>query len=64
LMFDELATERKVDYMSKTDKMVGFFLEHVDALNSLVIGKDTQRVEAAVMAVKEGKVHIMHECYI
>ncbi|KAJ7759761.1 hypothetical protein DFH07DRAFT_741022, partial [Mycena maculata] len=64
LMFDELATERRVDYMSTTDEMAGFFLEHVDALESLVVGKDTQRVEAAVTAVKEGKVHIAHEATV
>ncbi|KAJ7444422.1 hypothetical protein B0H11DRAFT_2250104 [Mycena galericulata] len=55
LMFDELATERRIDYMSTTDQMAGFCLEHVDALPTLLVGKDTQTVEAAVTAVKEGK---------
>ncbi|KAJ7483736.1 hypothetical protein B0H11DRAFT_2231887 [Mycena galericulata] len=61
LMFDELATERRIDYMSTTDQMAGFCLEYVDALQTLVVGKDTQTVEDAVTAVKEGKVHIAHE---
>jgi hypothetical protein len=61
LMFDELATERKVDYMPSTDQMAGFCLEHVDALQTLTVGKDTQTVEEAVTAVKEGRVHIAHE---
>jgi hypothetical protein len=61
LMFDELATERKVDYMPSTDQMAGFCLEHVNALQTLTIGKDTQTVEEAVTAVKEGRVHIAHE---
>ncbi|KAJ7475336.1 hypothetical protein B0H11DRAFT_1727862 [Mycena galericulata] len=61
LMFDELATERRIDYMSTTDQMAGFCLENVDALQTLAVGKDTQTVEAPVTAVKEGKVHIAHE---
>ncbi|KAF7351813.1 hypothetical protein MVEN_01142400 [Mycena venus] len=64
LMFDEIATERKVEYMSTTDEMAGFCLEHVDALKSLTVGKDTTTVEAAVTAVKEGKVHIAHEATV
>ncbi|KAJ7937821.1 hypothetical protein B0H13DRAFT_1852120 [Mycena leptocephala] len=64
LMFDELATERKVDYMSTTDEMAGFCLEHVRSLESLVVGKDTKTVEAAVTAVNEGKVHIAHEATV
>ncbi|KAJ7078250.1 hypothetical protein C8R44DRAFT_654684, partial [Mycena epipterygia] len=64
LMFDELAIERRVDYMS-TDEMAGFCLEHVgDALKTLAVGKDTSTVEAAVTAVKDGKVHIAHEATV
>ncbi|KAJ7904898.1 hypothetical protein B0H13DRAFT_1473012, partial [Mycena leptocephala] len=63
LMFDELAIERRVDYMSTTDEMAGFYLEHVGALK-LLVGKNTRTVEAAVTAVKEGKVHIAHEATV
>ncbi|KAJ6622485.1 hypothetical protein B0H10DRAFT_1787994, partial [Mycena sp. CBHHK59/15] len=61
LMFYELATERRIDYMSTTDQMAGFCLEHVNALQTLAVGKDTQTVKDAVTAVKEGKVHIVHK---
>ncbi|KAJ7927165.1 hypothetical protein B0H13DRAFT_1598962 [Mycena leptocephala] len=61
LMFDELATERKVDYMSTTDEMAGFCLEYVAALETLAVGKDTRTVDTAVTAVREGKVHIVHD---
>ncbi|KAJ7939359.1 hypothetical protein B0H13DRAFT_1850661 [Mycena leptocephala] len=61
LLFDELATERKVDYMTETDEMGGFCIEHLAGLETVKVGKDTSTVEAAVAAVKEGKVHISHE---
>ncbi|KAJ6626243.1 hypothetical protein B0H10DRAFT_1942079 [Mycena sp. CBHHK59/15] len=61
LSFDEIATERKIDYMTATDDMGGFCLEHLSALDSIKVGKDTQTVQAAVGAVREGKVHISHE---
>ncbi|KAJ7491634.1 hypothetical protein B0H11DRAFT_2156477 [Mycena galericulata] len=61
LSFDELATESKIDYMTGTDEMGGFCLEHLPGLDSIKVGKDTQTVEAAVAAVREGKVHISHE---
>ncbi|KAJ7864087.1 hypothetical protein B0H14DRAFT_2574528 [Mycena olivaceomarginata] len=49
LSFDEVATERKIDYMPQTDDMGG------------LLGTNTNTVEAAVAAVREGKVHISHE---
>ncbi|KAF8206640.1 hypothetical protein K438DRAFT_1962974 [Mycena galopus ATCC 62051] len=49
LMFDVIAIDPKVDYI---------------ALESLVIGKDTKTVDAAVAAVKEGKVHVAHEATV
>lgn len=61
LSFDELATERKIDYMTQTDEMGGFCTEHLSALKTVKVGKDARTVEAAVTAVKEGKVHIAHE---
>ncbi|KAJ7791148.1 hypothetical protein B0H14DRAFT_2625338 [Mycena olivaceomarginata] len=61
LSFDELATERKIDYMTETDEMGGFCIEHLSALETVKVGKDTGTVEAAVALVKEGKVHISHE---
>ncbi|KAJ6629990.1 hypothetical protein B0H10DRAFT_2160337 [Mycena sp. CBHHK59/15] len=61
LSFDEIATERKIDYMPETDEMGGFCLEHLPALDTIKVGKDTQTVEAAVAAVREGKIHISHE---
>ncbi|KAJ7241100.1 hypothetical protein C8J57DRAFT_1085356, partial [Mycena rebaudengoi] len=61
LSFDEMATERKIDYLTETDKMGGFCLEHLKALETIEVGKDTKAVEAAVAAVREGKVHISHE---
>ncbi|KAJ6601644.1 hypothetical protein B0H10DRAFT_2167389 [Mycena sp. CBHHK59/15] len=64
LSFDELAIERKVDYMLKTDEMGGFCLEHLPALDTIKVGKDTQTVEAAVAAVRAGKVHISHETLV
>lgn len=50
--------------MSTADEMAGFGLEHVNALKILVVGKDTKTVEAAVTAVKEGKVHIVHKATV
>ncbi|KAJ7472464.1 hypothetical protein FB451DRAFT_982987, partial [Mycena latifolia] len=61
LPFDELATERRIDYLSETDEMGGFCIEHVSALKTVKVGKDTHTVEAAVAAVKDGSVHISHE---
>ncbi|KAJ7140069.1 hypothetical protein C8R43DRAFT_858013, partial [Mycena crocata] len=63
LSFDELATERKIDYMSETDEMGGLCLEHVSALETVKVGDDLQAVEKAVAAVKDGTVHISHETY-
>ncbi|KAJ6553902.1 hypothetical protein B0H10DRAFT_1848509 [Mycena sp. CBHHK59/15] len=56
LSFDEVATERKIDYMAETDDMGGLCLEHLSALDTVKVGTDT-----AVAAVREGKVHISHE---
>ncbi|KAJ7822223.1 hypothetical protein B0H13DRAFT_1659783 [Mycena leptocephala] len=61
LSFDEIATERKIDYMAETDDMGGLCLEHLSALDTVKVGSNSQTVEAAVAAVKEGKVHISHE---
>ncbi|KAJ7759828.1 hypothetical protein B0H14DRAFT_2634356 [Mycena olivaceomarginata] len=61
LSFDELATEHKIDHMTETDEMGGFCIDHITALETIKVGKDTRTVEAAVSAVKEGKVHISHE---
>ncbi|KAJ6603348.1 hypothetical protein DFH09DRAFT_1019322 [Mycena vulgaris] len=63
MSFDELATERRVDYLPETDKMAGFCLEHLPSsgLVTTKVGADIQTVEAAVAAVREGKVHIAHE---
>ncbi|KAJ6586611.1 hypothetical protein B0H10DRAFT_2335394 [Mycena sp. CBHHK59/15] len=61
LSFDEVATERKIDYMAETDDMGGLCLEHLSALDTVKVGTDSQTVEAAVAAVQEGKVHISHE---
>ncbi|KAF7335508.1 hypothetical protein MVEN_02204600 [Mycena venus] len=61
LSFDEIAIERRIEYMPTTDQMAGFCLQHVDALERITVGKDTQAVEAAVEAVKSGRVHIAHE---
>ncbi|KAK7002388.1 hypothetical protein R3P38DRAFT_3605442, partial [Favolaschia claudopus] len=61
LSFDEVAAERRIDYFPETDEMGGFCLEHRAALDSIKVGTNTQTVEAAVTAVREGKVHISHE---
>ncbi|KAJ7929882.1 hypothetical protein B0H13DRAFT_2537836 [Mycena leptocephala] len=61
LSFDEVATERKIDYMPQTDDMGGFCLEHLSALDTVKVGTNTKTVEAAVAGVREGKVHISHE---
>jgi hypothetical protein len=61
LSFDEIATERKIDYMAETDDTGGLCLEHFSALDTVKVGSNSQTVEAAVAAVKEGKVHISHE---
>ncbi|KAJ7491375.1 hypothetical protein B0H11DRAFT_1859355 [Mycena galericulata] len=61
LSFDEVATERKIDYMTETDDMGGLCLEHLPALDTVKVGSNTKTVEAAVTAVREGKVHISHE---
>ncbi|KAJ7236528.1 hypothetical protein C8J57DRAFT_1569556, partial [Mycena rebaudengoi] len=61
LSFDEIATERKIDYLTDIDAMGGFCLEHLQALETVKVGKDTRVVEVAATAVREGKVHISHE---
>ncbi|KAJ7479043.1 hypothetical protein FB451DRAFT_1395654 [Mycena latifolia] len=61
LSFDEIACERTIDYMAETDNMAGLCLEHLAALDTVKAGKDTKTVEAAVAAVREGKVHVAHE---
>ncbi|KAJ6612415.1 hypothetical protein B0H10DRAFT_1807559, partial [Mycena sp. CBHHK59/15] len=63
LSFDELATERRIDYMEETDQMAGFCLEHLKSsgLETIQVGSDIHTVEAAVTAVRDGKVHIAHE---
>ncbi|KAJ7447664.1 hypothetical protein FB451DRAFT_1535824 [Mycena latifolia] len=61
LSFDELATERRIDYLSETDEMGGFCIEHSSVLKTVKVGKDTHTVEAAVAAVKDGSIHISHE---
>ncbi|KAK7005495.1 hypothetical protein R3P38DRAFT_3326476 [Favolaschia claudopus] len=64
LMFDETALHPSVEYMPTTDEMAGFCLEHVSELETLLVGKDTRTVEAAVTAVKDGKVHIAQEATV
>lgn len=64
LSFDELAIDRRIDYMTETDEMGGFCIEHVNALETTKVGKGIQNVEAAVTAVREGKVHIAHEASV
>ncbi|KAJ7840642.1 hypothetical protein B0H13DRAFT_2100504 [Mycena leptocephala] len=41
--------------------MGGLCLEHLSALDTVKVGTNTKTVEAAVAAVREGKVHISHE---
>ncbi|KAJ7829570.1 hypothetical protein B0H14DRAFT_2182727, partial [Mycena olivaceomarginata] len=57
----DVALERRIDYLPETDEMGGFCLEHLDGLETVNVGKDIRTVEAAVEAVKEGKVHIAQE---
>ncbi|KAJ6603726.1 hypothetical protein B0H10DRAFT_1957784 [Mycena sp. CBHHK59/15] len=64
LSFDKLATECRIDYMTATDDMGGFCLEHLDGLETVKVGKDIRMVEAAVAAVRDGKVHIAHEASV
>ncbi|KAK6984382.1 hypothetical protein R3P38DRAFT_2806576 [Favolaschia claudopus] len=61
LSLDEVAADRRIEWMQETDEMGGFCLEHVSELETVKIGDDLQTVEAAVAAVKEGKVHVAHE---
>ncbi|KAJ7022129.1 hypothetical protein C8F04DRAFT_1402565 [Mycena alexandri] len=61
LSFDEVATDRRIDYMDETDDMAGLCLEHLPALKTVKVGTDTTTVEAAVTAVRNGDVHISHE---
>ncbi|KAJ7020558.1 hypothetical protein C8F04DRAFT_1196533 [Mycena alexandri] len=61
LSFDEVATEHRIDYFPETDEMGGLCLEHLPGLDTVQVGTDTKTVEAAVTAVREGKLHIAHE---
>ncbi|KAK7021670.1 hypothetical protein R3P38DRAFT_3196488 [Favolaschia claudopus] len=61
LSIDEVAADRHIDWMTETDEMGGFCLEHVSKLETVKIGKDLRSVEAAVAAVKEGTVHVAQE---
>ncbi|KAJ7855102.1 hypothetical protein B0H13DRAFT_1525333, partial [Mycena leptocephala] len=64
LSFDELATERRIDYMTATDEMGGFCFELLDELETIKVGKNIRTVEAAVKAVKAGKVHVAQEASV
>ncbi|KAJ7113517.1 hypothetical protein C8R44DRAFT_630955, partial [Mycena epipterygia] len=64
LSFDELAIDRRIDYMAETDEMGGLWIEHVHELETTKVGKGIQCVEAAVAAVRGGKVHIVHEASV
>ncbi|KAK6969185.1 hypothetical protein R3P38DRAFT_3504625 [Favolaschia claudopus] len=61
LSLDELAADPRIDFMPETDEMGGLCLEHLSELETVKVGKDLQAVEAAVAAVKAGKVHVSHE---
>ncbi|KAK7020781.1 hypothetical protein R3P38DRAFT_2380104, partial [Favolaschia claudopus] len=61
LSLDELAADPRIDYIPETDEMGGLCLEHISELETVTVGKDLRAVEAAVTAVKAGKVHISHE---
>ncbi|KAJ6630146.1 hypothetical protein B0H10DRAFT_2362255 [Mycena sp. CBHHK59/15] len=61
LSFDEVATERRIDYLTETDEMAGLCLEHLSSLKTVKVGADTKTVEAAATAVRKGDVHISHE---
>jgi hypothetical protein len=61
LAFDELATERKVDYIKDTDEMGGLCAEHLSAIETIKVGADLTTVDAAVTAVRDGKLHIAQE---
>ncbi|KAK6995622.1 hypothetical protein R3P38DRAFT_3425795, partial [Favolaschia claudopus] len=66
LSLDELAMEREISVMEDTDKMAGFCLEHLKSsgLQSVKIGPDIAGIQAAVDAVREGRVHIAHEACV
>ncbi|KAK1235331.1 hypothetical protein PQX77_001450 [Marasmius sp. AFHP31] len=64
LMFDEVATTPKVDWVPETDEMIGFCMEDVRVLSTVKVGRDTRNVEAAVGLVKEEKVHIGREATV
>ncbi|KAJ7863815.1 hypothetical protein B0H14DRAFT_2574747 [Mycena olivaceomarginata] len=64
LSFDELAIERKIDYMTETDEMGGLCCEHLSVLETVKVGKGIDVVEAAVDAVKEEKVHVAQEALV
>ncbi|KAJ7731444.1 hypothetical protein DFH07DRAFT_755624 [Mycena maculata] len=63
LSFDELATEKRVEYDPATDNMTGLCLEHLGSsgLETLKVGSGIENVEAAVAAIRAERVHIAHE---
>ncbi|KAF8218166.1 hypothetical protein K438DRAFT_1901061 [Mycena galopus ATCC 62051] len=54
LSFNELAIDRRIDYMTETDEMGGFCVEHVNTLDTIKVGK----------GIQNGKVHIAHEASV
>ncbi|KAF6747088.1 hypothetical protein DFP72DRAFT_1075733 [Ephemerocybe angulata] len=59
LMFDEIATEKRLRYDSKTDFVVGICREHAD--NVPPEFRSAKDVEEVFTKVKEGKAHIAGE---
>ncbi|KAL1690446.1 hypothetical protein GGG16DRAFT_125667 [Schizophyllum commune] len=59
--WDEIANEEKIDYFPEKDHMGGNCLEHADCVETLEIGDDTKTVDAAVKAVRDGRLHIAPE---
>ncbi|KAF8173571.1 hypothetical protein K438DRAFT_2051185 [Mycena galopus ATCC 62051] len=64
LSFTDISNNISALFGSQTDKMGGFCQEHLSALDTIKVGRNTETVEAAVTAVKEGRVHIAPEASV
>ncbi|KAI4525518.1 hypothetical protein K525DRAFT_191432, partial [Schizophyllum commune Loenen D] len=61
LDFDELTSDGRPVYLSRTDQIGGTCREHSGCLPTLTVGDDIQNVKNAADAVRKGEVHIGKE---
>ncbi|KAL1758039.1 hypothetical protein FB107DRAFT_288756 [Schizophyllum commune] len=62
--YDEINIANKVEYVPRKDHIGNLCLEHLKVLDTIRVGDNTRSIEAAVDAVREGKVHVASEATV